>query len=85
MLLKVAQDDVISFKNNHKCLKNHPVDSLIFKDPTKIWKNLKSTYETDFKNLVYGNFPNEIKLLKTLLLIQERIATICWKIKIENE
>ncbi|PID61377.1 MAG: hypothetical protein CR986_02775 [Ignavibacteriae bacterium] len=85
MLLKVAQDDVISFKNNNKWLKNHPVDSLIFKYPTKIWKNLKSTYETDFKNLVYGNFPNEMKLLKTLLLIQERIATIRWKIKIENE
>ena len=85
MLLKVAQDDVISFKNNNKWLKNHPADSLIFENPKKVWEDLKSTYETDFKNLVYGNFPEEMELLSTLVLIKKRIALIEWKIKIVDE
>lgn len=85
MLLKVAQDDVISFKNNNKWLKNHPTDSLIFENPKKVWKDLKSTYETDFKNLVYGDFPDETELLKTLILIKKRATLIEWKIKIGDE
>lgn len=82
MLLRVAQDDVISFKNNNKWLKNHPVDSIMFEKPEKVWNDLKITYESDFKNLVYGSFPNEKELLTTLNLIQKRISSIDWKIKI---
>lgn len=82
MLLKVAQDDVISFKNNNEWLKFHPADSLIFKNPEKVWNDLKIVYNSDFKNLVYGTFPNEKELLKTLKLIQKRIESIGWKIKI---
>ncbi|MDG3581140.1 nucleotidyl transferase AbiEii/AbiGii toxin family protein [Galbibacter pacificus] len=84
MLLKVAQDDVISFKNNNEWLKNHPVNSLIFEKPEKVWDDLKSVYESDFKNLVYGSFPKETALLSTLILIQKRIAAINWNIKFEN-
>ena len=82
MLLKVAQDDIISFKNNNKWLRNHPVDSMIFEKPEKVWNDLKITYESDFKNLVYGYFPNERELLTTLILIQKRVSSIDWKIKI---
>ncbi len=85
MLLKVAQDDVASFKNNNEWLKNHPVDSLIFENPKRVWNNLKVVYESDFKNLVYGSFPNETELLNTLTLIQKRIASIGWNIKLENK
>ncbi|MBB4119824.1 hypothetical protein GGR32_002130 [Mesonia hippocampi] len=80
MLLKVAQDDVESFKNNNEWLKNHPLNSLIFKNPEKIWSDLKVTYESDFKNLVYGSFPDENELLNTLILIQKRITSIHWNI-----
>jgi len=83
MLLKVAQDDIISFKNNNKWLKHHPASSLIFDKPIKIWKELKSIYETDFKNLVYGDFPNEKELLNTLEIIKKRLSLIHWNIKIE--
>lgn len=69
MLLKVAQDDVVSFTNNNKWLRNHPVNSLIFENPEKVWSDLKIVYESDFKNLVYGSFPNETELLNTLILI----------------
>lgn len=60
MLIKVAHDDVISFKNNNKWLKHHPSLSLIviFQNSEKVWCDLKSIYETDFKNLVYGKFPD---------------------------
>ncbi|PKV53134.1 nucleotidyltransferase AbiEii toxin of type IV toxin-antitoxin system [Aquimarina sp. MAR_2010_214] len=85
MLLKVAQDDVISFKNNNEWLKTHPVNSLIFKKPEKVWNDLKIVYESDFKNLVYGSFPNETELLNTLILIQKRIVSIDWNIKLENK
>lgn len=85
MLLKVAQDDVASFKNNNEWLRNHPVDSMIFGNPEKMWSNLKIVYGFDFKNLVYGSFPNETELLNTLILIQKRIASIDWNIKLENK
>ncbi|WP_339688034.1 nucleotidyl transferase AbiEii/AbiGii toxin family protein [uncultured Nonlabens sp.] len=85
MLLRVAGDDVVSFKNNNKWLRNHPVHSLIFENPEKVWSDLKNVYESDFKNLVYGSFPNEIELLNTLILIQKRIASVDWNIKLENK
>ena len=85
MLLKVAQDDVVSFKNNNEWLKNHPVNSLIFENPEKVWSDLKIVYESDFKNLVYGSFPNETELLNTLILIKKRIASIDWNIKLEKK
>ncbi len=85
MLLKVAQDDVVSFKNNNEWLKNHPINSLIFENPEKVWIDLKFVYESDFKNLVYGSFPNETELLNTLILIQKRIASIDWNIKLEKK
>ena len=81
MLLKVAQDDVASFKNNNEWLRNHPVDSMIFRNPEKVWNDLKITY-SDFKNLVYGSFPKETELLNTLILIQKRMSSIDWNIKL---
>ncbi len=85
MLLKVAQDDVVSFKNNNQWLKNHPVNSLIFENPEKIWSELKIVYDNDFKNLVYGVFPSEAELLSTLIRIQKRLESIDWKVKLETK
>lgn len=85
MLLKVAQDDVLSFKNSNEWLRNHPANSLIFENPEAVWSDLKTAYESDFKNLVYGSFPNETELLNTLILIQKRIASIDWSVKLESK
>lgn len=52
MLLKVAQDDVASFRNNNKWLNYHPNEALIFKNLNDVWDELKSTYSGDFKNQV---------------------------------
>jgi hypothetical protein len=83
MLLKVANDDVASFRNNNKWLNHHPNEALIFKDLENVWNELKTIYNGDFKNLVYGVLPKEEAVLETLKMIQERLKTISWTIKIE--
>lgn len=83
MLLKVANDDVASFRNNNKWLNYHPNKALIFRDLENVWNELKTIYNGDFKNLVYGELPKEEATLKTLKMIQERLKAISWTIKIE--
>lgn len=82
MLLKVANDDVASFRNNNKWLTNHPGEALIFKDLNNVWKELKIVFNGEFKNLVYGDFPNDTDVMETLKMIQERLKSIHWTIKI---
>lgn len=83
MLLKVANDDVASFKNKNQWLNHHPKEALIFKDLENVWSELKTIYKGDFKNLVYGELPKEVDIFKTLKMIQERVKAISWTIKIE--
>ncbi|MCF8254016.1 MAG: nucleotidyl transferase AbiEii/AbiGii toxin family protein [Bacteroidia bacterium] len=85
MLLKVANDDVASFRNNNKWLNYHPNEALIFKELENVWNELKTIYNDDFKNLVYGEFPKEEAVLETLKMIQERLKSISWTIKIETK
>ena len=85
MLLKVANDDVASFKNNNQWLIHHPNEALIFKDLENVWSELKTIYNGDFKNLVYGELPKEEAVLETLKMIQERLKAISWTIKIETK
>lgn len=82
MLLKVANDDVLSFRNNNKWLNHHPNDALIFKDLNYVWNELKTVYESDFRNLVYGDLPKSSEILKTLITIKERLKAISWTINI---
>lgn len=81
MLLKVANDDVASFRNNNKWLNNHPNSALIFNDLENVWNELKTIYNGDFKNLVYGELPKEEAILETLKMIQQRLKAISWNIK----
>jgi hypothetical protein len=83
MLLKVANDDVASYRNNNQWLNYHPNEALIFKDLENVWSELKIIYNGDFKNLVYGVIPKEEAVLETLKMIQERLKAISWTIKIE--
>ena len=83
MLLKVANDDVASFRNNNKWLNYNPREALIFRDLENVWNELKTIYNGDFKNLVYGELPKEEAILETLKMIQERLKTISWTIKTE--
>jgi hypothetical protein len=81
MLLKVANDDVASYKNSNEWLIHHPNEALLFKDLENVWAALKVVYNGDFKNLVYGGtLPNEADVLATLKRIKERMANIEWLI-----
>ena len=85
MLLKVANDDVASFRNNNKWLNYHPNEALIFKDSENVWNELKTIYNNDFKNLVYGEFPKSKTILESLTLIKDRIKELNWDIKVSNK
>ena len=78
MLLKVAHDDIQSFKNNNDWLKHHPKKALIFKEPKETWNQLKDTYQNEFKFLVYGELPKEDDVLISILKLVERFRTITW-------
>ncbi len=83
LFLKVANDDLLSFKNNNQWLKEYPNNSLIFKDIDAIWGQLKDTYNKEFRQLVFGNLPNEQLIVKTLKTIKQRLEKIIWTIKLE--
>lgn len=83
MLLKVANDDVESFKNNNQWLIHHPSKAIIFDKLEIVWKELTPTYNSKFKDLTFGYFPNDTEIFATLKNIKERISTINWKINIE--
>jgi len=84
MLLKVAKDDVISFKNNNSWLSNHPINTILFSETENTWNQVKDTYETSFKELVFGEFPSENKIMKTLKVVAERLKKIKWNIETEE-
>ncbi len=81
MIQKVGNDDVFSFKNNNKWLKEHPASALIFDKPKNTWEQLKNTYNGSFKELVYGELPTEIEILETLKIVSQRLTEINWKIE----
>lgn len=84
MLLKVANNDVISFKNNNNWLSNHPINTILFSETENTWNQIKDTYETSFKELVFGEFPSENEIMNTLKIVAERLKTIEWNIEMEK-
>ncbi len=84
MLLKVAKDDMISFKNNNAWLSNHPSTTILFSDIEKTWNQIKGSYETSFKELVFGEFPSGNEIMSTIQVVANRIKAIKWKIETEK-
>ncbi len=82
MLLKVAKDDLVIFKNNNKWLLIHPQEALIFKHAEVVWSDLKSAYNVEFNNLVYGELPSHELVLQTLTMIRRRLEKISWTLTI---
>lgn len=80
MLNKVGNDDMVSFKNNNQWLKHHPKDSKFFKDLDQIWDELDKTYDRDFRNLVYGDFPDSTVIKASLNRIKRTLDNIDWDI-----
>jgi hypothetical protein len=83
LFIKVANDDVVSFKNNNAWLVHHPLKSKVFSELETVWKELIDTYKGAFKDLVFKDFPAEDKILQNLLTIKKRLETIEWNIEVE--
>ncbi len=83
MILRVGQDDVVSFKNNNKYLRNSPQKALLFADTARIWKQMTKTYQTSFKHLVFGTVPKESDILNSILEVAKRLKEIAWTIEID--
>jgi hypothetical protein len=82
MLLKVAADDVKSFKNNNNWLENHPGTAPLFKDLDSFWPKLRTAYTGNFRDLVFGDFPDESEIKASLQRIKERLSLLEWNIRI---
>ncbi len=78
MIIRVAKDDVVSFKNNNDWLKYHPSKAVIFGDLEMIWSQLTSTYNNEFSDLIYGILPNEEDVLSTMKSIKSRVDDLDW-------
>lgn len=83
MLLKVANDDVTSFRNNNDWLVHHPIEALIFRELIITWEELKPVYSEDFRKLVFTDFPSEADVNVTLRQIKQRLLSVMWTIKVE--
>ncbi|MBE7510459.1 MAG: nucleotidyl transferase AbiEii/AbiGii toxin family protein [Bacteroidia bacterium] len=81
MLLRVANDDIASFKNNNEWLANHPTTTIIFSETTDTWNKIKDVYTGSFSELVFGKLPDEADILKTLTTVADRLKPIKWNIK----
>ncbi|MEG1522196.1 MAG: nucleotidyl transferase AbiEii/AbiGii toxin family protein [Bacteroidales bacterium] len=78
MLIKVATDDLKSFRNNNEWLNIHPCEALIFSQTEHIWPELKAVYEGNFKHLVYGDLPPADRIFETLTRVRDRLSKIEW-------
>ncbi|NQU52279.1 MAG: nucleotidyl transferase AbiEii/AbiGii toxin family protein [Bacteroidetes bacterium] len=82
MLVDVGKDDVVSFKNNKKWLRNHPAQAIVFKQPKETWNKIRTPYQTTFKDLVTGTLPEEKELIETLKTVGSRLLEIEWTIEV---
>lgn len=78
MLHLVAQDDFESFKSNNEWLYQHPKDALLFKDVKMVWSQLENTFVNEFRNLVFGTFPQSSAISATLEMVSQRLNDIVW-------
>src|SRR5690606_19574035 len=81
MLLRVANDDITSFKNNNEWLANHPTTAIIFSDTADTWNKIKDAYTGSFSELVFGELSPEKDILKTLTTVADRLKPIEWDIE----
>ena len=86
MLIRVANDDVKSFKNNNEWLVHHPSECLIFKNVENVWSKIVGTYEGSFSALVHKDLPSSDRVLVCLKRISNRLKDIdSWTIQLDSE
>ncbi|PLW79450.1 hypothetical protein C0585_07730 [Candidatus Woesearchaeota archaeon] len=80
MLCKVGNDDKSGYRTGNEWINNHPAKALIFSDLDETWNQLKEYYSKEFKQLIYGELPNESEIYNLLKTIQKRLIQINWKL-----
>lgn len=85
LLLSVAKNDVVSYKNNNAWLSMPPQEALIFANLEQTWPKLRSVYLGDFSNLVFGELPSESDVSETLARIKERLVSIEWNVSVADQ
>ena len=83
MINNVGQDDVISYQNKNEWLKEYPVKAIIFDQIDQTLDDIRTSYLTNFKKLVMGEFPNEEELIATLNNVKNRLQSVDWIIKVD--
>lgn len=78
MINSVGQDDVMTYRSGTDWLKHHPQTALIYSEPEKTWKQLRSTYNSTFKDLVIGESPDEALLVDALKTVSQRLSVVSW-------
>jgi hypothetical protein len=81
MLVNIANDDIQSFKSNNSWLSIHPSEALVFSEIENTWRQIKDTYNTRFKQLLFGDLPSEKEIEITLNLVGQRLSRIDWVLK----
>ena len=81
MLIKVGNDDMISYKNNNNWIPEHPSTAMIFDKPQETWEHISTEYYGSFRDLVTGELPIEEVLIKTLSSVADRLRKINWEVK----
>jgi len=82
MLIKVANDDIKSYKSNNDWLEFHPKEALLFKSLDEVWADMEGTYNNvqEFAGLVYGNLPSAKAVKSNLEVIRNRLEAVNWNI-----
>ncbi|MEO9257845.1 MAG: nucleotidyl transferase AbiEii/AbiGii toxin family protein, partial [Crocinitomicaceae bacterium] len=57
-------------------LLNHPSTAILFSETENTWNQIKDTYNTSFKELVFGELPPENDIKKTLIILGNRLKQI---------
>lgn len=83
MMNMVGKDDVMSYRTGTDWLNHHPQTALIYSEPEETWRQLRSTYNSTFKELVFGDLPDEKVLIDALKIISQRLARVSWDLEEE--
>lgn len=78
MMLKVASDDIVCYKNNNSWLAHHPNEAILFADIDEVWSKLSKVYNASFAALIYGDLPSEDEIIKTIKSIKQRLENLDW-------
>lgn len=81
MINVVGKDDVMSYRSGTDWLSEHPKTALIYSEPENTWEQLRGTYNSTFKDLVFGILPSEADMITTLKRIFQRLYKISWQLE----